>query len=137
MRGLLLARSRTPLELFAKRLREDSTDAEKKLWYWLRNRRLAGAKFRRQLPIGPYIADFACVEAQLIVELDGGQHADRVEHDEVRSAFLASKGFRVLRFWNNDVLLHTEDVLSVILQALDPSPPPSPLERGEGVIPKP
>ena len=132
MRGVAVSRSRTPLESFARRLRQESTGAEKKLWSRLRDRRLASAKFRRQLPIGPYIADFACVEAQLIVELDGGQHADRAEHDEARSAFLNSKGFRVLRFWNNDVLLNIEGVLTVILQALDPSPQPSPLERGEG-----
>jgi very-short-patch-repair endonuclease len=95
------------------------------LWYFLRNRQLAGFKFRRQIPIGPYVADFVCVEAQLIVELDGGQHAEQVQRDQARTRYLVALGFRVLRFWNNDVLAQTESVLIMIVEALR-SPGPSP-----------
>lgn len=103
-------------------LRKRMTDAEQHLWSRLRRRQLLGFKFRRQVPVGPYIADFACVEAKLIVELDGGQHIDAKASDEARTRFLESRGFRVLRFWNNDVLRRTDDVLDEILRAL-PAPP--------------
>jgi very-short-patch-repair endonuclease len=100
----------------ARSLRRASTDAERKLWAHLRSRQLKGAKFRRQHPIGPYIADFACVEAKLIIELDGGGH-DRDEQlhaDEVRSAYLESCGYRVVRFWNNEVMENIDGVLERI-----------------------
>ena len=98
----------------ARRLRRDLTDAERKLWFLLRNRRIAGIKFRRQCPIGPYIADFAAIEALLIVEADGGQHASREPYDLRRTAWLNARGFRVLRFWNNDVLTNPEGVVEAI-----------------------
>jgi len=101
------------------RLRKNSTDAERHLWWRLRQRQLAGFRFRRQVPLGPYIADFVCLSAKLIVEVDGGQHAERPEQDERRSAWLAANGFDVLRFWNNDVLGNTEGVLEAILRALE------------------
>lgn len=113
----------------ARSLRKDQTDAEKRLWYHLRDRRLAGHKFRRQHPIGPFIVDFVCLETCLIVDLDGGQHALEIEEDRNRTAYLETRGFRVLRFWNNQVLNETEAVLTVILGLLHaghPSPRPSP-----------
>ncbi|OYU15505.1 MAG: hypothetical protein CFE37_05105 [Alphaproteobacteria bacterium PA4] len=125
----------------ARELRRLSTDAEKRLWAALRNRRLDGHKFRRQTWIGPYVVDFVCIEAGLVIEADGGQHADAVAYDERRSVWLAEEGFRVLRFWNNDVLTNTDGVLRTILGALRATPhpptaarraPPSP-PRGEGL----
>ncbi|MBR2813815.1 MAG: DUF559 domain-containing protein [Reyranella sp.] len=103
----------------ARDLRRDATDAESHIWRCLRRRQLGGAKFRRQHRIGLYICDFACVEASLIVELDGSQHVDRQSYDDRRDAFLRSAGFRVLRFWNNDALERTEQVLDTIFEALN------------------
>jgi len=88
------------------------------MWFLLRNRRLAEYKFRRQVPIGRYYADFACYEAAVVVELDGGQHADSA-YDKQRDAELAQRGFEVLRFWNNDVFLHGDDVLNAIALAAE------------------
>jgi very-short-patch-repair endonuclease len=102
----------------ARRLRVDATDAERKLWHLLRRRELAGWKFRRQRPVDRYIADFACVEAKLIVELDGGQHADNAA-DQLRTRRLETLGWRVMRFWNPDVLTNSEGVLTMILDALE------------------
>lgn len=102
---------------FARRLRRDMTDAERILWRRLRSRELIGWKFRRQHPIGRYIVDFICLEAGLVVELDGGQHAES-HADAVRTEFLEDAGYRVLRFWNNDVLTQTDAVLAVVLDAL-------------------
>jgi len=103
----------------ARKLRKNMTDAERKLWHFLRSRRLAGLKFRRQVPIGPYIVDFACLEKKVIVEIDGGEHnfPDHRRYDAQRDAYLEGQGFRVLRFWNNQVLSDIEAVLTVILQA--------------------
>src|SRR5215475_2266514 len=126
----------------ARRLRRDSTDAERRLWYRLRARQIDGAKFVRQDPIGPYVVDFVCRGLRLIVEVDGGQHATD-KRDAVRDAWLSDRGYRVLRFWNNDVLGNTEGVLESIAAALSeaahaqnrgsaPSPRPSPRTRGEG-----
>ena len=116
----------------AKRLRSTPTEAEARLWYYLRAHRLGGLKFKRQKPLGPYIIDFVCMEHQLIVEVDGGQHADTLGYDAKREAWLAARGFRVLRFWNNEVLGETEAVLDRILQTLALSPSPSPMHgRGE------
>ncbi len=103
----------------ARELRRQMTDAETLLWHHLRNRQLAGSKFRRQHPIGPYYADFACLDKKLVIEVDGGQHATNEEADNTRSEFLASKGFRVLRFWNHDVLTDVEAVLERILSILE------------------
>jgi very-short-patch-repair endonuclease len=122
----------------AKRLRREMTDAERKLWSILRNSQLDGAKFRRQQPIGPFIADFVCQQSRLIIEVDGGQHAESVS-DQRRTEFLESKGYRLLRFWNNDILENLEGVADFILAALatpHPAQPsaesPSP-SRGEGI----
>ncbi len=119
----------------AKGLRKSPTDAESLLWQHLRNRQIADAKFRRQYVMGKYIVDFVCLECGLIIEVDGGRHADRVDYDEPRTAYLEQEAFRVMRFWNNEVLRETEAVLEVIKNALidnNPSPQPSPLagERG-------
>lgn len=103
----------------AKGLRKQLTDAERRLWYLLRGRRFKGWKFRRQHPVGPYVADFACLECRLIIEVDGGQHVQNQAADESRSALLRDQGFTVLRFWNNDVLNDTERVLEAILRALE------------------
>ena len=116
----------------ARELRAGMTDAEQKLWRYLRNRQLQGFKFRRQHEIGCYIADFVCTEAKLIVELDGGQHLEQMEYDERRTRQLKIMGYNLLRFWNNDVLTNTESVLEVILNTLaSPAPHPSPLPDGE------
>src|SRR4051794_28799022 len=88
----------------ARKLRRHQTDAERTLWFRLRDRRLAGLKFRRQMPIDPYVVDFCCEAARVIVEVDGGQHARRTAEDEVRTAALEARGYLVLRFWNNEVL---------------------------------
>ncbi len=110
----------------AKTLRANSTDAERKLWSRLRDRQLLGFKFVRQQPIGPFIADFACRDADLVVELDGSQHAEdeAVFYDARRTAVLAQHGYDVLRFWNNDVLIHTDGVLEVIVAHLEKAPSP-------------
>lgn len=105
----------------ARHLRKNSTEAERKLWSRLRRKQLLGYRFRRQRPIGPYIVDFVCLEASLIVEVDGGQHAEQIAKDEARTLYLEKKGFRVIRFWNNDVLANTESVLETILQNLQNS----------------
>ena len=119
------------MEEFARKLRRNSTDAELRLWHFLRNRNLVGHKFRRQHPLPPYVVDFVCIEAKLIVELDGGQHLEKIPHDEKRTAFLKLKGYRVIRFWNDDALLKTEVVLEEILRVLG-TPHPNPLpENGE------
>ncbi|KZC15795.1 DNA methylase [Rhodanobacter sp. FW510-R12] len=116
----------------ARGLRQSMTDAERKLWHRLRNRQLCGCKFRRQHEIDHYIVDFACMEAMLIIELDGGQHAEQVSYDEHRTRHLQAKGYRVLRFWNNEALTNIESVLEVILEAVAKPPPhPSPLPAGE------
>ena len=102
-------------------LRQNSTDAEKHLWYFLRAKRLNGYKFRRQHPIHPFVVDFICLEKNLIIELDGGQHAPQQSYDKQRTAFLEFKGYKVLRFWNNVVFNETRAVLNTILTTLDQS----------------
>ncbi len=116
-----------------KQLRTNQTDAEMKLWRHLRSKRFSGFKFKRQQPIDRYIADFCCLRGRLVIEVDGGQHQDQISYDETRTRHLNEQGFRVLRFWNNDVLQNINQVLEVIRQALEPSPQPSP-EKGEGVL---
>jgi len=125
----------------ARQLRRDQTDAEQALWARLRDRQLCGAKFRRQHPIGPFVADFCCPQGKLIVELDGGQHAEEIAADQKRSRFLEAQGYRVLRFWNHDVLGNTEAVLERIVEALSyPHPCPLPgrarVKKDPGAIPK-
>ena len=99
---------------FARSMRQTATEAEDRLWHELRSRRLDWIKFRRQVPIGRYIADFACLDAKLIVEIDGSQHADS-NHDRKRDAELKQRGFRVLRFWNDDVLRDLNAVCDTII----------------------
>lgn len=133
MRGI---RVKVPSSSFlrdhSRSLRRDQTDAERKLWMHLRNRQVGGVKFRRQHFITPFIADFCCPEKQLIIELDGGQHAERVEADRRRTGFLESQGYRVIRFWNHEVLENIEGVLEQVVTILnDPHPIPLPSrERG-------
>jgi very-short-patch-repair endonuclease len=132
----------------ARNLRTRQTEAERKLWSRLRNRNLDGFKFRRQFPIDRYVVDFACIEAKLVVDLDGSQHAEQEAYDAQRTVVLEGCGFHVLRFWNYQVLKHMDDVLPAIWRALKrdfrdhdgppqpPTPaawaPPSP-HQGEGV----
>jgi very-short-patch-repair endonuclease len=116
----------------ARKLRRQQTDAERALWFRLRDRRLNGLKFRRQVPIKSYIVDFCCKSARLIVELDGGQHAERHAEDANHTADLEAFGFLVLRFWNNDVLRNMDAVVETILAAATHEPPhPGPLPSGE------
>jgi len=113
----------SPQTLLARNLRRRSTDAERHLWTRLRRRQLGGYRFRRQVPIGTYVADFACLERSLVIELDGSQHAAReVAHDRARDDDLERRGFRVLRFWNNDVSRRLDDVIDTIWSELEPSP---------------
>jgi very-short-patch-repair endonuclease len=111
---------------FARVLRKSMTDAERKLWRDLRMRQLHGYKFRRQFSLGSYIVDFVCLEARLIIEVDGGQHADQKYGDEERDAWLKSQNFHVLRYWNNQVLNELDAVLADIAMVLEafPTPPP-------------
>ena len=102
----------------ARGLRRASTDAEQRLWFHLRNRACANWKFRRQHPLGPYIADFVCLCAGVVVEVDGGQHVDAAS-DEARTRYFGRRGFIVIRFWNNDVLLRTEAVMCAIHAAVE------------------
>lgn len=120
----------------ARDLRRDQTDTERKLWSRLRDRQVLGAKFRRQHPIGQYIVDFCCPANRLIIELDGSQHAERAAADETRTAFLLSRGYRVLRFWNHEVLKETDAVLEQIASALSNPHPALSLEgRGRSSFP--
>ncbi len=102
---------------YAKELRKRSTDTERLLWKHLRAKRMFGLNFRRQHPIGNYIVDFICFEKKIIIELDGGQHASYSEKDKTRDSRLEGQGFRILRFWNNDVLSNTEGILQMIMDA--------------------
>jgi very-short-patch-repair endonuclease len=99
-------------------MRREMTDAERLLWSQLRQRQVAGLKFRRQHPLGSFIVDFACIEAGLVIEVDGGQHDERQPADEARTAWLNSQGYRVLRFWNNEVLDNLDGVREAIWTAL-------------------
>ena len=119
---------------YARGLRRRQTDAERRLWARLRDRRLQGAKFSRQVPIGAYVVDFCCRELKVIVELDGGQHAVQARSDTERTVFLEALGYLMLRFWDNDALANTDGVLQRIVETVSsarPSPRPSP-QRGEG-----
>ena len=113
----------------ARALRGNMTNAERRIWSILRSEQMQRRKFRRQVPIGRYIADFVCHEARLIVEIDGGQHDPLSLQEIERSAFLQNEGYRVLRFWNNEVLTNLEGVYAIIAEALGHTP--SPL-MGEG-----
>lgn len=102
----------------ARALRSNPTEAERALWKHLRMRQIEGHKFRRQQPLGRYVVDFVCLEKKLIVELDGGQHAEQVARDTERTAWLERQGFRVLRFWNHQVLNETDAVREAIREVL-------------------
>ena len=121
------------VQRFAIELRRSATDTERFLWRHLRDRQMFGFKFRRQVPVGPYIADFACLEKRLIVELDGGQHGEHPGYDEIRDAWLKARRFKVLRFWNDQVFKETDAVLGVISDSLNPHPNPPPQAR-EGAV---
>ena len=117
---------------FAREFRREPTEPERRLWTRLRRRQIDGLHFRRQMPIGPYIVDFACGERRLAIEVDGGTHADTQAYDDARSAYLGRRGWRVLRFWNNDITGNLDGAIERILGALQcplPDPPP---QAGEG-----
>lgn len=106
------------LTILAKRLRKSSTDAERCLWKYVKNKKLSGLKFRRQAPIGKYIVDFVCFEKKIIIEIDGGQHGEDAAmiNDKNRTKWLDGQGFKVLRFWNNDVLKNMAGILEEIVR---------------------
>ncbi len=116
----------------ARNLRKNQTNTEKALWLQLRGKRFFGIKFKRQQPIDKYIVDFICFEKGLIIELDGGQHSINRKKDKIRDKYLKEQKFKVLRFWNNDVLGNIEGVLEVIRQNINPHPGPLPPKEGEG-----
>ncbi len=101
----------------ARKLRHDLTDAEKYLWYCLQNKNLGGLKFRKQSPIGKYIVDFVCFEKKVVIEIDGGQHAANKAADAIRDEWLSSQGFKILRFWNNEIMQNRDAALQKILDA--------------------
>jgi very-short-patch-repair endonuclease len=125
---------------FARSNRKQENDAERLLWYYVRNRQLGGYKFRRQYPIHNYIIDFYCDELKLAIELDGSQHNENKLYDEERDLALKALGIRVIRFWDYDVFQNTNNVLEQILivieEVLAKEPHPNPLLRGEGIIQK-
>ncbi len=110
----------------ARSLRRNSTDVERMLWQQFRNRQMGGLKFRRQEPVGPFVVDFFCLERNLIVEVDGGQHATAQDRDAARTAWLEARGYRVIRFWNNEVIGNIEAVLETIVRAARETKTPSP-----------
>jgi len=116
----------------ARDLRLHSTEAERVLWRRLSARKVAGVRFNRQVPIGPFICDFVARSMKLIVEIDGGQHAIEVEQDAQRTRFLAGQGSRVIRFWNNDVMERIEGVILEIERAIAARPSPDPSRKREG-----
>ena len=120
------------MKSLARKLRRESTDAERLLWRHLRAHRMAGYKFRRQVVIEPYIVDFLCLEARLVIEADGGQHIQRTEEDDKRTAYLESLGYHVMRFWNHEILKDIDIVIDRIHGFLIKSPLPGPLPEGEG-----
>ena len=124
-----------PISPHARPLRKTMTDAERAMWLQLRDRRLGGFKFRRQWTIGSHVVDFCCIERRLIVEIDGGQHS--AERDAARTHELKKAGYRVIRFWNNEVRENLDGVLALLLSALRTHPHPSPLpQAGEGDWPQ-
>ena len=127
------AYDRTPT-LRSRELRNGATEPERVLWRHLRNRQRGGVRFNRQVPIGPFICDFVARTRGLIIELDGGQHALAADYDSKRTAFLKDHGYRVIRFWNADVLENIEGVVSLIEEALKDRPSPSPSRKAGGEL---
>jgi len=123
------------LKRFKKSLRKSQTDAESILWYHLRNRNFQNHKFRRQHILCGYIVDFVCLEKKLVIELDGGQHAEKIAYDSARTIKLEADGFQVLRFWNNEIFNNMDSVLETIYEAFNTPHPPQktrrPLPQGE------
>ncbi|GAB3736462.1 hypothetical protein GCM10028862_21090 [Luteimonas pelagia] len=126
----------------ARTLRHDATDAERKLWHHLKGRRLLGLKFRRQFPIAGFVADFACIELGLVIELDGGQHVEHACRDHARTLRIEANGHRVIRFWNDDVLTRTDAVMDEVYRQVEmlsrakgTPPQPSPARRGGSASP--
>jgi very-short-patch-repair endonuclease len=115
----------------AKKLRNNATDVERKLWQHLRASKLNGFKFSRQMPVAGYVCDFLCRSACLVIELDGGQHDELAERDEMRTRRIEAEGYRVIRFWNNEVNESLEGVLFRIAEALEAHPQPLPHAGGE------
>jgi very-short-patch-repair endonuclease len=115
-----IRRTTLKTNLRAKELRRAPTPAEAKLWLHIRGNQLNGHSFRRQHAIGPFITDFSCIKAKLVIELDGGQHVEQETYDLMRTMYLQSRGYRVLRFWNDDVLKNIDRVVGVILDDLGP-----------------
>ena len=125
MENKLFLNDDSVLQTRAKNLRQNMSKAETRLWHHLRAGRLNGYKFRRQQPMGNYIVDFVCVTPKLIIEADGGQHAEQAEYDQARSLYLNDLGFTVLRFWNDEILRQTDEVLAEILRVLQELERPS------------
>jgi very-short-patch-repair endonuclease len=127
---------RSPLRNAAKSLRKQATNTEWSLWFHLQAKQLEGLKFRRQQPIGKYVVDFVCFEKKIIIEVDGGQHSEN-DYDKERDEWLKKEGFKVLRFWDNEVLSNMAGVLEVIrshcLKSPSPTPPLMEGEKQEGV----
>jgi very-short-patch-repair endonuclease len=125
MSSLRKADERVPRAMI---LRRDVTDAERKLWQGLRALPMQDSHFRRQAPIGPYFADFACHAKRLVIELDGGQHGEEAhaKRDAARDTYMRANGYRVLRFWNNDVMRNLNGILEKIVETLSAPPPPTP-----------
>ena len=122
-----------PQRVHARKMRAEPTEAERKLWLHLRRRfALTGTHFRRQVQVGRYIADFVSHRAKLIIEIDGGQHIDRATYDAERTRFLEAQGYRVLRYWNNDVLSNTGGVLEDNQRKMTATPTPDPSPQGGG-----
>ena len=126
-----MANRLTPL---AKDLRKQSTDTEQRLWQQLKTKHIGGLKFRRQQPIGPYVVDFVCFEKKIIIESDGGQHAqpEEMQNDNIRDQWFRTQGYEVLRFWDNEVLTNARGVLEVISTHCLNHPPLDPLPSREG-----
>ncbi|OHD70757.1 MAG: DNA (cytosine-5-)-methyltransferase [Spirochaetes bacterium RBG_16_49_21] len=120
------------LVYFARQLRKNQTEAEKKLWKYLKSKQVKELKFRRQEPLGSYIVDFVCFENKLVIELDGSQHIEDKENDIERDDWLKSQGFAVIRFWNNEVMNNIDGVLAVIFNFCSNHPPLAPPIKGGG-----
>ena len=120
--------------LRSRELRNNATEAERKLWPHLSARKLRGVRFNRQFPVGQFICDFVSRDKRLVIEIDGGQHAMNTEYDDRRTRFLKAQGYVVLRFWNNEVIDNLDGVLTRIGEALDDRPSPSPSRKREGSL---